>query len=536
MKILHLCLSCFYIDNSLYQENELVREHVAMGHEVRVLASTEVMSKGGQLTYTKSGEYMGSDGAMVKRLPYSKLLPEAIMRKLRMHPGVYDEIAAFAPDVIVFHGGCGWEIRTVKRYANRHPNVEFWVDSHEDANNSARGLISRELLHKRYYGPLLRSSLPERHPVLCISLETMDFLHKTYRIPRERLEFFPLGGRPLSDADYTRKRAAKRAELGVQDGEVMLFQSGKFDRLKRLSDTLEAFIATPDPAFKLFLSGVIMKNVDEANINRLIALDSRITFLGWNSPDDMIDLLAAADVYLQPGSQSVTMQNSMCQRCAIVIDDVKSHQPYVSGNGYLTKAGTDLGFILSEISNRRGDLIEMGAASHRIAMEMLDYRKQARRLVGQKDLAQSPERVHARQRSTYAGLNLTQGATDLFAASASGDLDALRDALATVQIDQRDQGGRTALMIACRAGQAPAVRLLIEAGADVNAANSNGTTPLMYAKTAAVGNGSTDMLQLLLAAGADINARDSAGRTALDYVMVNSETVINFLISHGAVR
>lgn len=91
-------------------------------------------------------------------------------------------------------------------------------------------------------------------------------------------------------------------------------------------------------------------------------------------------------------------------------------------------------------------------------------------------------------------------------------------------------------MIACRAGQTPAARLLIEAGADVNAANSNGTTPLMYAKTAAVGNASTDLLQLLLASGADINARDSAGRTALDYVMVNSETVIEFLINHGAVR
>lgn len=117
-----------------------------------------------------------------------------------------------------------------------------------------------------------------------------------------------------------------------------------------------------------------------------------------------------------------------------------------------------------------------------------------------------------------------------------GDLSALRDALGGTHIDQRDAGGRTALMIACRAGQLEAARLLLAAGTDVNAANVNGTTPLMYAKTAAVGGGNTDLLQLLLDSGADINARDNSGRTALDYVMVNSETVINFLISHGAIR
>ena len=41
MKIIHLCLSCFYIDNYRYQENELVREHVTDGHEVLVVASTD---------------------------------------------------------------------------------------------------------------------------------------------------------------------------------------------------------------------------------------------------------------------------------------------------------------------------------------------------------------------------------------------------------------------------------------------------------------------------------------------------------------
>lgn len=380
MKILHMCLSCFYIDKALYQENELVREHVARGHDVRVIASTEIMAKDGQLTYTEPGEYMGSDGAMVKRLPYRKLLPHKIMRKLRLYPGVEAELKTFAPDVIVFHGACAWELRTVSKYAARHPHVRLRIDSHEDANNSGRNTLSRELLHRRYFGPILRRALPPRDPILCISLEVMDFVHEIYGIPRDRLEFFPLGGRPLSDADYEARRTQKRAELGLRDDEIMLFQSGKFDRLKRLDTTLRAFVATPDPALRLFLSGVVMKDEDAGEIDRLIASDPRITFLGWSNSNEMTSLLAAADVYLQPGSQSVSMQNSMCQRCAIVIDDVKSHQPFVNGNGYLTKAGADLEVILRDISNNKDKIASMQQRSHSLALEKFDYARLSERL------------------------------------------------------------------------------------------------------------------------------------------------------------
>jgi 1,2-diacylglycerol 3-alpha-glucosyltransferase len=65
MKILHCCLSCFYIDNYNYQENMLVREHVRAGHEVLVLASTENYNNQGQLSYSAPGCYRGSDGAEV---------------------------------------------------------------------------------------------------------------------------------------------------------------------------------------------------------------------------------------------------------------------------------------------------------------------------------------------------------------------------------------------------------------------------------------------------------------------------------------
>lgn len=381
-RILHLCLSNFYIDGYSYQENELIRQHVSERHDVLVLASTETISENGQLTYVDPAEYVGKEGATVRRLPYRKWLPHKVMRKLRMHPGVYREIERFRPDVMLFHGTCGWEVRTAAQYARDNRPVRYLIDSHEDAHNSAKNFVSRDLLHKRYYGPLLRSAVDAAESILCISLETIDFVRNMYGIAPEKLEFFPLGGHPLSEEDYYRERSEWRRKLQLDDNHIMFLQTGKFGKAKRLLTSLRAFTATPDPAFQLILSGVIPKDGEESEIRRLIDSDDRIRFLGWNSGEDMRSLMAACDVYLQPGSQSVSMQNSMCQRCAVIVDNVKSHQPFVDGNGYFTQGGQDLEQIFSDISVRKASLPRMQVRSHEIALVSLDYAKLAQRISG----------------------------------------------------------------------------------------------------------------------------------------------------------
>jgi len=67
-------------------------------------------------------------------------------------------------------------------------------------------------------------------------------------------------------------------------------------------------------------------------------------------------------------------------------------------------------------------------------------------------------------------------------AADTGDVTALR-ALLDKQpaIDARDAGGRTALMLATLRGRAEAVEVLLSAGADPNAADARGTTPLQAA-------------------------------------------------------
>jgi len=82
-----------------------------------------------------------------------------------------------------------------------------------------------------------------------------------------------------------------------------------------------------------------------------------------------------------------------------------------------------------------------------------------------------------------------------------------------------DRHGNTALILARSADVA---RLLLEAGAEVNARCHSGKTALMYASYGDIG-----IVRVLLAAGADPDLRNNDGETALDMAM--NEDIRNFL-------
>ncbi len=106
--------------------------------------------------------------------------------------------------------------------------------------------------------------------------------------------------------------------------------------------------------------------------------------------------------------------------------------------------------------------------------------------------------------------------------------------------------GTTALLRAAKAGDIPAMKVLLAAKADVKLATRAGITPLM----AAAGMGtkeedatgrfkteeeSIEAIQLCLSAGADINATNGTGQTALHAAaQMGFDKVVTFLASKGA--
>jgi 1,2-diacylglycerol 3-alpha-glucosyltransferase len=381
LRVVHVCLSCFYVDGFAYQENELVRQNVKDGHEVTVIASTESFGEDRHLTYVEPSTYLGRDGAQVVRLPYRSFLPHKLMRKLRMHSNVLKLLQRIRPEVILFHDLCGWELHAVARYKRENPSVRLFVDSHEDVYNSARGFVSKHILHGLYYRWIITRCRRHFEKVLCVSLETMDFVRQMYGVPVEQLEFYPLGGRVFEDNEYLVRRELGRRDAGVEPDQVLLVQTGKMGTRKKLLETLQAFIDEPSGSLRLVIAGSLDEDL-RSKAEAIIASDSRISFLGWRTSDDLVNLLCAADMYVQPGTQSATMQMALCARCPVILDNVPSHAPYVDGNGWMLRGTSDLRRAFSQIAADPKMLDNMAIRSLTIARKLLDYSMLANRLLG----------------------------------------------------------------------------------------------------------------------------------------------------------
>ena len=125
------------------------------------------------------------------------------------------------------------------------------------------------------------------------------------------------------------------------------------------------------------------------------------------------------------------------------------------------------------------------------------------------------------------------GHTALFAAALFGDDAVLKAVLALgPDLHQRDADGATALHYgAAGSGPRNAANTLLIAGADANAVDNDGLTPLMMAAM----NGRNLHVNMLLLRGAKPDLTDRVGSTALLYAIgKNHFGAVQLLLKHGA--
>jgi ankyrin repeat protein len=135
-------------------------------------------------------------------------------------------------------------------------------------------------------------------------------------------------------------------------------------------------------------------------------------------------------------------------------------------------------------------------------------------IAGRADLV----RAHLASDPALAGAWTQDGYTALHYAAFFGGADAaeaLIDAGADLESVSRNRMGVRPLNSAAAGRHGDVSRLLVERGADVNAAQEQGFTPLH----AAAQNGDADLVAVFLAAGADKDARLDDGRTAADVAL-----------------
>lgn len=125
------------------------------------------------------------------------------------------------------------------------------------------------------------------------------------------------------------------------------------------------------------------------------------------------------------------------------------------------------------------------------------------------------------QAGAHANAANHDGLTPLMYAASAGSPRAVKELLeAGAQVNVTTKKGWTPLMYAANDGSADTVKELLEARAQVNVWNVNGWTPLMLAVNSHRTN--TPAIALLVQAGANLHARQSDGMTAYDLARTNN--------------
>jgi hypothetical protein len=377
MRIVHLMLFNFYIDDAFYQENILPRQNKADGHEVLIIASTHVFGKGNSMKFIEPGEYYTKEGIKVIRVPYKSIINKKISEKIRAFKNVYQNLVTFKPDVIFSHGIGGYVSKTIAKYIKRNPSTRLYIDCHSDYFNSASTFISKNILHRAFYRFYFWRYVKYAQKVYYVSPESVKFLKELYGFNNsEKLEYLPLGGYIVKEEERVKIKKTIRKELNIPECDIVFIHTGKMDAKKKSFDLIKAFSRINSKNIWLLIVGSFSDDV-YSKVKSLIELDNRILFLGWKKGEEIQNYLCASDVYLQPGGRTVTVQNAVCCGCAIVVSKRLSYTYLFDDAAMYAETEDEIFTQLNRIIENPYLIRIHQKELVKIAKEKLDYKKLA---------------------------------------------------------------------------------------------------------------------------------------------------------------
>lgn len=304
MKIVHLCLACFFPDGYSYQENMLPKYHNKLGHDVTVIASLQTFDSNGKVCFLDGpSEYINENNLPVIRLAYKQ--PLKVYRKLKRFVGTYEAIEKACPDILFIHGCQFMDMDVVVKYLKKHPNVTVYVDNHADFSNSAKNWMSFTFLHKILWKHCAKIINPYTKKFYGVLPARVDFLKNVYNLPPEKIELLVMG------ADDDRVEAALEPEVrseirkkyGIAEDDFLIITGGKIDNFKKqILYLMEAVNKLQDAKVKLIVFGSVIPELKE-KVEGLVSPYTQ--YIGWVQSDQTDKYYAASDLVVFPGRHSV---------------------------------------------------------------------------------------------------------------------------------------------------------------------------------------------------------------------------------------
>lgn len=304
MKILHLCLASFFIDNYSYQENLLPKYHKKIGYDVEVVASLFNFDENGEGYFEKGHrEYVNEYQIPVTRLEYKKGFWN---KKLRQYIGTRKAIEKTNPDIIFIHGCQFLDIQIVVEYLKENPHVKVYVDNHADFSNSATNWFSENVLHKIIWRGCAQLIEPYTTKYYGVLPARVDFLNEIYKIPQEKIELLVMGAddEKIKEANSVSVKKTIRNKYGIEPNDFLIVTGGKIDRAKlQVLNLMKVVAKLNNTKVKLLVYGSIIPEMQD-EVHKYVNNDT-IQYIGWLTDNQSYSLFSAADLVVFPGRHSV---------------------------------------------------------------------------------------------------------------------------------------------------------------------------------------------------------------------------------------
>ncbi len=318
MKILHIMLGNFYIDNYSYQENYLPKYHKDQGHDVEIIASLFTFDENGKGTWLpKASKYSSEYGIPVTRLDFKKI---KTARRLRYYIGLEEELERIAPELIFIHGVQFRDIRIVADYCKKHPEVVVYADNHADFSNSATNWVSKHILHHIIWRRCAQIINPYVKKFYGVLPARVDFLVNEYKLPKEKVELLVMG----ADDELVESAAAPavrqniRKKYGLAEDDIVIMTGGKIDAFKTQTLLLmEAVHKIENPKVKLVVFGSVTPELKD-KVDDLVD-GNKVRYIGWVQAKDSYQHFAACDLAVFPGRHSVFWEQVVAQGIPMLV-------------------------------------------------------------------------------------------------------------------------------------------------------------------------------------------------------------------------
>ncbi|WP_341357135.1 glycosyltransferase [Rossellomorea sp. y25] len=383
MKVLHVCLASFYIDNYSYQENVLPKHHKQMGLDVEILASLVSFDKDGNSCLIKSGgSYINEYDIPVTRLDYKK---SKFSKRLRQYQGTFEAIKKSKPNIIFIHGCQFYDIKYVVKYVKENPLVKVFVDNHADFSNSAKNWISKNFLHKIIWKHCAWKIEPYTTKFYGVLPARVDFLVNMYKLPEEKVELLVMG----ADDDEVEKAKSEnskqiiRKKYGIEKKDFLVMTGGKIDHAKKQTLLLmQAIKEINNDNIKLIVFGSVVNDLKE-QVNEFCD-GKRVQFIGWLENHESYKHLASADLVVFPGRHSVLWEQTVGLGKPIVVKywEGTTHVDLGGNCNFLYEDSIDeIKLVIKELYNNNDQFLSMKEVAEQKGIHEFSYKDISKRCI-----------------------------------------------------------------------------------------------------------------------------------------------------------